>query len=320
MSTFRSFDYLPPKVLTFTGHDFYQFMKSTLGEPEANLLNKISIKSTSSFLATEDPLEIFKYDIVDEDLEKLQDQLCFKLKNDKLLIKPGVVSGFRSLRDALQKRIDDQSAISKKKKNQQQHQLSDVNLSTVNSLSDPTPNVSRATPVHKKLSISDHKEYVVRLIKNWCSENKEHFELESFDLVENVDYTLNIELDQNNDVTASMKCKCGKSISLGKNDRKIQVSNYYKHLQSTGCFHMKSMKKALRHVTAVQQQQSSTLIVPLSSNQAPASSMETTVVSSIEAPISSHADPPVVSDQPVLNGKRRLASQSQQHSSKRSRT
>ena len=107
MTTPRSFDYLPSTVLTFTGHDFYEFIKSMLGEPEANLLNKISIKSTSSFLATEDPFEIFKYDIVDDDLEKLQDQLCYKLKNDKLLIKPGVVSGFRSLKDALQKRVDD---------------------------------------------------------------------------------------------------------------------------------------------------------------------------------------------------------------------
>jgi len=55
---------------------------------------------------------------------------------------------------------------------------------------------------------------------------------------------------------------------------------------------MKSMKKALRHVTAVQQQQSSTSIVSLSSDQAPASSTETIVVSSIEAPISLLAGPP----------------------------
>ena len=165
--------------------------------------------------------------------------------------------------------------------------------------------------MHKKLSVSDHKECVVRLIKNSCFENKEHFELESFDLVENVDYTLNIDLDQNNNVTASMKCKCDKSISSGKNYRKIQVSNYYRHLQSAGCFHINSMKKALRYVTAVQQQ-SSTSIVSLSSNQAPASS--------IEAPISSLARPLVISDQPVLNGKRRLASKSRQHSPKRSCT
>ena len=108
-----------------------------------------------------------------------------------------------------------------------------------------------------------------------------------------------------------MKCKCDKSISSGKNYRKIQVSNYYRHLQSAGCFHINIMKKALRYVTAVQQQ-SSTSIVSLSSNRAPASS--------IEAPISSLARPLVISDQPVLNGKRRLASKSRQHSPKRSCT
>ena len=43
MTTSHSFDSLPSKVLTFTGHDFYQLIKGTLGEPEANLLNKISV-------------------------------------------------------------------------------------------------------------------------------------------------------------------------------------------------------------------------------------------------------------------------------------
>jgi hypothetical protein len=328
MSTSRNFDYLPSKVLTFTGHDFYQFIKSTLGEPEANLLNKISVKSTSSFLATEDPLEIFKYDIDDDDLEKLQDQLCFKLKNDKLLIKPGVISGFRSLRDALQKRINDQST--KSKKNQQKHQssdtnlsslnsLPDMNLSSLNSLSDPASSIPQAKAVHKKLSLFDHKEHVLRLIKKWCFENKEHFDIQDFDLVEDVDFTLNIDFDQNNDVIANMKCKCGKLISLGKNDSKIQVSNYYKHVQSKGCLHIRSMKKVAKDLTAVEQQ-SSTPIVSLSSGQPRALPTEATVVSPTAGPISSHIGPSVISDQPVQNGKRRLASQSQQHSSKRSRT
>ena len=227
MPTSNTFDYLPLKVLTFTGQEFYQFIKITLGEPEANLLDKISVKSTSSFLNTEDPLEIFRYDIDDDGLKKLQEQLCFKLKNDKLLIKPGVISGFRSLKDVLQKRLNCQ--LKKSKKNQVPYELSDINLSSPNLLSDPAPTVPQATPVHKKLSLSDHEEHVLRLIKKWCFENKEHFDIDNFDLVKDVDFKLNIYLDQNNDVTCSIKCKCGKLISLRKNDSKIQVSNYYKH-------------------------------------------------------------------------------------------
>ncbi|CAF1553527.1 unnamed protein product, partial [Rotaria sordida] len=76
---------------------------TVLGEPEAKLLNKISIKSTTSLIQTEDPLDIFNYDIDDEELEKLKDELSFKLKNKKFMLKPEVILGFRSLKDALKK-------------------------------------------------------------------------------------------------------------------------------------------------------------------------------------------------------------------------
>ena len=35
-----------------------------------------------SLIQTEDPLDIFNYDIDDEELEELRDQLSFKLKNN----------------------------------------------------------------------------------------------------------------------------------------------------------------------------------------------------------------------------------------------
>jgi hypothetical protein len=93
----------------------------------------------------------------------------------------------------------------------------------------------------KKLSLSEHKEYVLKLMKRWCSESKENLNLDNFNLEENVDFTLNIDLDKNYDVTASIKCQCGKLISLAKNDSKIQISNYYRHLQSKGCDHMRDI-------------------------------------------------------------------------------
>ncbi|CAF1442122.1 unnamed protein product, partial [Rotaria sordida] len=153
MSTSFSFDYLPADVLSLSGYDFFLLIKTVLGEPEANLLNKISIKSTTSLIQTEDPLDIFNYDIDDEELEKLRKELSFKLKNKKFMLKPG------------------------------------------------------------------------------------------------------IDFDENIDVKASIKCKCNKLISLGKNDNKIQVSNYYKHLQSNGCDHMKNVKKVARELNSSQQQQ-----------------------------------------------------------------
>jgi len=106
MSISYNFGYLPDSVLTLSGYDFSQFIKNTLDEAEAELLNKISIQTTSSFLSIEDPLEIFNYDIEDDELQQLKEKLSFKLKNKKVLIKPGVISGFRSLRQALKDKAD----------------------------------------------------------------------------------------------------------------------------------------------------------------------------------------------------------------------
>ena len=117
MSSSHIFDSLPKEILTLSGYEFFQFIKNTLGEPEAHLLNKTSVKSTSSFLLTEDPLDIFNYDVEDEELENLKNQLCFKLKNQKLLIKPGIISGFKALKDALKRRASETLAQPKKSKN-----------------------------------------------------------------------------------------------------------------------------------------------------------------------------------------------------------
>ncbi|CAF5160230.1 unnamed protein product, partial [Rotaria sp. Silwood1] len=108
MSFSHQFDYLPSNILTLSGYDFFQFIKSTLGEPKANSLFKISVKRTSSFLLIENPLDIFNEDIENEELEKLKEQLCFKMKNDKLLIKPDVLSDFLSLKQALKDKLNQQ--------------------------------------------------------------------------------------------------------------------------------------------------------------------------------------------------------------------
>ena len=78
MSSSFTYNHLPSDVLTLSGYDFFQFIKSTLGEPEANLLKKISVRAMSSLLVIEDPLDVFNYNIDDDELELLKDQLCFR--------------------------------------------------------------------------------------------------------------------------------------------------------------------------------------------------------------------------------------------------
>ncbi|CAF1511409.1 unnamed protein product [Rotaria sordida] len=118
MSISYHFDHLPSNVLTLSGYDFFQFIRNTLGEPEANFLNKISVKTTSSFILIENPLDIFNEDIDDEELDTLKGQLCFKMKNDKFLIKPGVLSGFVSLKEALKEKLNQQHVPKKNINNQ----------------------------------------------------------------------------------------------------------------------------------------------------------------------------------------------------------
>lgn len=318
MSNSLNIDHLPAKVLSFSGYEFFQFIKTTLGEPEADLLNKISIKTTTSFLTVEDPLDIFNFDTDDEDLERLKEKLCFKLKNHKFMIKPGVVSGFHSLRVALEKKVNEQQTKSKKK-HQQCHESSNSNSSFISSLQ----STEESTTSRKKISLSEHKEYVLRLIAKWCLDNKENFDLENFNLQENIDFTLNINLDENNDEAASIKCKCGKLISLAKNNSKIQVSNYYKHLQSKACDHLKNIKKAAKDSKSTQQQLSSS--IELTSN-APISSFsihpqlnEVEDASPTSIP-TSHTESEVLLNQNTQTNKRRLVSQSQHnHPAKRSR-
>ncbi|CAF2821585.1 unnamed protein product [Rotaria sp. Silwood2] len=214
------FDHLPSNVLSLPGYDFFQFIRTILGEPEAKLLNKISVKITSSLLLIEDPLYIFNQDIDDEELDTLKEQLGFKMKNDTFLIKPGVSSGFVSLEQALKEKLNQQLKHPTKRKQQQ-----NINTSLISSLTTPIQEARTSS-----LSLSEHKSHALNLIKKWCNENRENLNLENFHLEEGIDFMLNIDFDRNSVVQATIKCKCGKVISLCKNDQEIQVSNFYKHL------------------------------------------------------------------------------------------
>ncbi|CAF2821641.1 unnamed protein product [Rotaria sp. Silwood2] len=286
------FDSLPLNVLTLSGYEFFQFIKTILGESEAKLLIKIAVRTTSSLITIEDPLDIFNQDIEDEELDTLKEQLCFKMKKDKYLIKPG---------------------LKHPKKNKQQQ--SNLNVSSISSLE---------LPVQEKrissLSLSDHKTHVLKLINKRCNENKENLNLQNFQLEEDIDFTLNIDVDQNSDVKASIKCKCGKIIALCNNDKKIQMSNYYKHLQSIGCTHMREIKKAAKEIIVEQQQPSTISVSSIPSSQSRTSSMEVYV----DELIGTQTAPQIVSassSQLSHTAKRRMTSQSQQYpSTKRSRT
>lgn len=318
MSTSTSFDFLPTNVLTLAGYDFFQFIKNTLGEPEANLLSKIAVKTTFSFILIEDPLDIFYQDVDDQELDQLKETLCFKLKNERFLIKPGVLSGFRSLREALKNKLVHQE------KNPKRKQQPSTSINTNGGMIPPQklPTVSTTTKAAAvPMSFGEHRSYVSNLINKWCEDNKENFDLSTFRLEEGVDFTLSVELEGNSVGNASIKCKCRKIVSLGKNDDKIQVSNYYKHLQSAGCGLMKELKNAEKQMELEEQQEenilpktaSSISFTTSSANESsdePSSMQSRSLTSSVKS-----------ASQSQNGGKRRLTKQLQPKSSvKRSRS
>ncbi|CAF4289668.1 unnamed protein product [Rotaria magnacalcarata] len=238
-----------------------------LGEPEANLLNKISIKFTTNLLQTEDPLDIFNYYIDDEELETLKDELLFRIKK-KFMLKPG-------------------------EKKLHQQQSFNTNSSSIYSLVPAAQVTTQASSVSHKLSLAKHRAHLLKLIDKWCSDNKENFALEHFDLEENVDFVLNIDFDENADVKATIKCKCNRLISL-----------------------------VARELTSSQQQlQPSTPITLTPSYRPHASLVEITSGSPTNTQTTAQVHCSALSKQAAYNGgKRRLTSQSQQHrSTKRSR-
>ncbi len=222
--------------------------------------------------------------------------------------------------------MDEQLARPKKKQRRQQ-QLSNINSSSVplSIITAPTttPSTTQSAPTINKLSLVEHREHIRKLIKKWCSDNKENFGIENFNLEENVDFFLNIEFDENSNAKGSIKCKCNKSISLAKNDDKLQVSNYYKHLQSVACDHMKNIKKGAENSKSIQQrqqQQSSTPAPLISSSPSHSPLVPVPYVSPTTTETTSHNKSPVSSNPSARGAKRRLVSQSQEnHSGKRNR-
>ena len=66
--------------------------------------------------------------------------------------------------------------------------------------------------------------------------------------------TLNVDYDESSNFKAKMKCEYGKIISLSVYDNKVQLSNYYKHLQSLGCDLMKEIRKAEKEKRLIDEQ------------------------------------------------------------------
>ncbi|CAF4465681.1 unnamed protein product, partial [Rotaria magnacalcarata] len=87
--------------------------------------------------------------------------------NKKFLLKPGVISGFRSLKEALKRKVDEQLTKSKGRKQQHQRQLFSTNSSSIYSLVPAAPAPTQAPSTSNPLSLAEHRTHVLKLITKW---------------------------------------------------------------------------------------------------------------------------------------------------------
>ncbi|CAF1396144.1 unnamed protein product, partial [Didymodactylos carnosus] len=92
------------------------------------------------------------------------------------------------------------------------------------------------------MTIHEHKDFKLKLIKQWCLDNKENAGLDDFQLRGGEDFTLKLH-DNHNILEAAITCKCGSNFSLTKKDNKFQLSNFYKHIKKLNCSLMKEFVK-----------------------------------------------------------------------------
>ncbi|CAF2639590.1 unnamed protein product [Rotaria sp. Silwood2] len=246
---------LPDDVLSYTDQVFYNFVEMHLGKLHARLLSYLHISSVPCFLLTENPCGIFALDIDDEVLEQLSQEVCIKLKNNQLIVKPGVKNGFKCLKELLFKKIEEETKKIKLKGKQQLTTLVNTIPAQLISLSSSisTSSQSLLTSSCSSLIIDEHRQYLLNLIHQWCIDNKEGFQLNELELKEDVDFNF-VFSNINNVLEVNIQCKCGSKLILGKNVEKFQLSNYYKHLKDTNCSHINALKKKYQDQTQSQQQ------------------------------------------------------------------
>lgn len=91
---------IPENVSTLKGDEFYNFVRSIVGQPLHDILKIQLIDSTESFLNTNDIFEIFTYD--SPDLSELKTKSCFEI-NGEYIVKVGIKNSLTHLTSLLKK-------------------------------------------------------------------------------------------------------------------------------------------------------------------------------------------------------------------------
>ena len=263
---------LPPDVLTLIDDQFYDFVQGRLGEHQSSLLKLQEINSVPCFLLTDDPCQVLNLNIDDNEVKLLKKHVCFLLSDGSFVVKPGVRTGFKCLRDILTKRTEEKLKQARTTKPQV---APGDSMNASPSLLVPIPPVTTIAPAPSlapvpsahsdtSSSIFEHRKYFLDRLKRWCCDHQNDFSIDNFDLQDGEDFDLNVSLGSNGDVEAYVRCKCESRVNLSIKERKIQLSNFQKHLRATNCSHVRAMQKRDEEQRNKQTQQSIMVASPAS--------------------------------------------------------
>ena len=92
-------------VLTYTSEKFYDLVRSLCGDTAVELLKILCIRSVQSLLMTntKDIFSVLNLDCVQ--LDDIKKETCFRLQDNSFVIKPGIESSIKYLKELLLAKI-----------------------------------------------------------------------------------------------------------------------------------------------------------------------------------------------------------------------
>ncbi|CAF3329974.1 unnamed protein product [Rotaria sp. Silwood2] len=228
---------LPPNVMALRDEKFIDFVKVEAGDGVAALLDIQGINCVRSLLVTPNIYSIM--DVRSKSLDGFKNKYGYIQEDGSFIIQPGIKGNAEYLIDLLKKKcIEDAKSLKSSKYNQS-------SSTSANSTSPATSNNSSEKMLSKtsNLSIGEHKKYIIDTLNSWCESNSSRFDVSQLSLNEGRHYFISIYNDSTGSLKCDIKCCCNKWSTLTLRRGKFQLSNFYRHLQSSGdiCSEVKKM-------------------------------------------------------------------------------
>jgi hypothetical protein len=243
---------LPDDIFNYNNEQFYDYIKQSYGDDLAGLLSFQAIRNGLHLVETscDDILLIFQQE--SEEINKLRQLCCFKIKNDKYAIKLGVKLAINSLIELLKVKREAQ----KKRKKQSSTKRTSSNIDTLKSVDQIqsqnemiAPPTIPASPVsdmsstqlasqliENRLNDIDHITDIEQRINIWWRTYNNNNNLV---LSEGTHYLLRINKSVNDTYACILSCKCHIRFKLPfMATGFFKLSAYYRHLKEKQCFSM----------------------------------------------------------------------------------